>query len=184
MNIPSDDVGLLLKALNFSAKKHSNQRRKGQDATPYINHPIQVAEILWQIGGIHDMIVIIAALLHDTLEDTDATTEEIERLFGKAILNVVLEVTDDKTLPKMERKRLQIQNAPHKSIFAKQLKLADKICNINDIIHSPPHTWSPQRQQEYIAWTQQVIAGIRGTNAALENYYDDCVMAFHRSTKI
>jgi len=184
MNISSDDVGLLLKALHFSAKKHSNQRRKGQDAAPYINHPIQVAEILWQIGGIHDMIVIIAALLHDTLEDTDATPEEIKHLFGEAVLNLVLEVTDNKTLPKMERKRLQVQNTPHKSTRAKQIKLADKICNINDIIHSPPQSWSPQRQQEYIAWTQQVIAGSRGTNAALENYYDECVMAFHRSTKI
>lgn len=165
--------------MRFAAEKHRHQRRKGQDASPYINHPIQVAGTLWEVGDIHDIVVIIAALLHDTLEDTDATCEEIQTLFGNDVLQVVLEVTDDKTLPKMERKRLQVENAPHKSIRAKQLKLADKICNVYDIIHAPPHNWSLQRRQEYITWSEQVVVGLRGTNAALESYYDTLVTLFH-----
>lgn len=165
--------------MRFSAEKHRLQRRKGLEASPYINHPIHVAETLWEVGGIRDIVVIIAALLHDTLEDTDTTHEEIQTLFGNDVLQVILEVTDDKTLPKMERKRLQIENAPHKSIRAKQLKLADKICNVYDITYAPPHNWSLQRRQEYITWSEQVVAGLRGTNAALEAYYDTLVSLFY-----
>ena len=172
MIFTTDDVTLLFKALQFSADKHRDQRRKGEDATPYINHPIEVAMTLWNIGKVYDIPTLAAALLHDTIEDTETTSEEIEQLFGSDVLSIVLEVTDDKSLPKLERKRLQIINAPHKSIQAKQLKLADKACNIRDIIHAPPKDWSRQRCQEYVLWSEKVVAGLRGINPPLEAYYD------------
>ena len=171
----TDDISLLLAALKFAAKKHRDQRRKDQGVTPYINHPIQVAETLWFQGNVRDMITIVGALLHDTLEDTNATAEEIRQQFGEQVLALVQEVTDDKSLPKLERKRLQIEHAPHQSARAKQVKLADKICNVTDIINSPPHNWSLKRCQEYIDWSKQVVAGLRGINPALEACYDAIV---------
>ena len=171
----TDDISLLLAALKFAAKKHRDQRRKDQGATPYINHPIEVAETLWFQGNVRDMITIVGALLHDTLEDTNATAEEIRQQFGEQVLALVQEVTDDKSLPKLERKRLQIEHAPHQSARAKQVKLADKICNVTDSINSPPHNWSLKRCQEYIDWSKQVVAGLRGINPALEACYDAIV---------
>ena len=167
-----EDVTLLLTALKFSAEKHRHQRRKDQETSPYINHPIQVAELLWQQGGIRDIVTIVGALLHDTLEDTNATPEEINKLFGAEVLTLVQEVTDDKSLPKPQRKRLQIELASYKSIRAKQVKLADKICNVYDITYSPPQAWSLDRRQEYLEWSEQVVAGLRGINPLLESYYD------------
>jgi guanosine-3',5'-bis(diphosphate) 3'-pyrophosphohydrolase len=167
-----EDVTLLLTALKFSAEKHRHQRRKDQEISPYINHPIQVAELLWQQGGIRDIVTIVGALLHDTLEDTNTTPAEIEALCGAEVLALVQELTDDKSLPKSQRKRLQIELAPHKSTRAKQVKLADKICNVDDITHYPPQSWSLQRRQEYLKWSEQVVAGLRGINPALESYYD------------
>ncbi len=168
----SDDLGLLLKALRFSAEKHRDQRRKDRNASPYINHPIQVAHVLWEIGQVRDVITLSGALLHDTLEDTNATAEEIRQLCGEEVLALVQEVTDDKKLSKVQRKRQQIEQAPHKSKRAKELKLADKICNVSDIAHSPPQHWSTKRRQEYLQWSEQVIAGLRGVNPLLEHYYD------------
>jgi len=168
----ADEMSLFLTALKFAAVKHSNQRRKNRQATPYINHPIEVAEILWQIGGVGDMVIIAGALLHDTLEDTDTTPAEIKNLFGAEVLALVEEVTDDKALPKQQRKRLQIESAAYKSLRAKQLKLADKICNAHDIGHSPPQGWSLQRCEMYLDWTEKVVVGLRGINPKLELHYD------------
>lgn len=173
MTFGENDIDLILKAIKFSAEKHKDQRRKDAEASPYINHPIQVAELLWRVGGVRDTVVILGALLHDTIEDTETTPEEIESLFGEDVLDVVLEVTDDKRLPKMERKRLQIEQAPHKSLRARQLKLADKICNVRDITHSPPKDWTLERRLEYFDWTEKVVNGIRGSNASLEKLYDE-----------
>jgi len=168
-----DSAGMILKALRFSAEKHSDQRRKDAKSSPYINHPIQVAETLWEVGGVRDNALLVAALLHDTIEDTDATPEEIKRAFGEEVLGLVLEVTDDKSLPKQIRKQLQIENAAKKSLKAKLLKLADKLCNIHDLIHSPPSSWSLKRRQEYLAWSEKVVRGVRGTNKDLEARYDE-----------
>jgi guanosine-3',5'-bis(diphosphate) 3'-pyrophosphohydrolase len=170
--IPEKEVGLLLTALRFSADKHRNQRRKDALKSPYINHPIEVAETLWSVGGIRDLPVLIAAVLHDTIEDTDTIPEEIQRHFGEAVLRLVLEVTDNKRLPKLERKRLQIEMASHKSPLAKCIKLADFVCNLRDMDQSPPADWPLERIQDYVLWTEKVVAGLRGTNPALENYYD------------
>jgi len=168
----SENTGLLIKALRFSADKHRYQRRKDQAQSPYINHPIEVAQLLWDVGGVRDINILLAALLHDTIEDTQTRPEEIRSIFGDEVLSLVLEVTDDKSLPKSERKRLQIENAPHKSIGAKLIKLADKSCNVRDLAGSPPKDWSLERRREYLLWTEQVVNGLRGTNMALEAYYE------------
>jgi len=170
--IPEQEFGLFLTALRFSADRHRHQRRKDPAKSPYINHPIEVAELLWSVGGIREMNVLIAAVLHDTIEDTDTSPEEIQRHFGEAVLAPVLEVSDNKNLPKAERKRLQIETAPHKSVPAKCIKLADSICNLRDIYQTPPEGWPLERIQEYLLWTEKVVAGLRGTNPELEKTYD------------
>lgn len=164
--------GSLLQAILFAAEKHRDQRRKGADQAPYINHPIAVAEILWRVGGIRDEVTLQAAILHDTVEDTDTTLEELERLFGTEVRDVVMEATDDKSLPKAERKRLQIAHASHKSIRARAVKIADKISNLGDIIRTPPPDWTAKRICEYVLWSEQVVAGLRGYHPALEAAYD------------
>jgi guanosine-3',5'-bis(diphosphate) 3'-pyrophosphohydrolase len=168
-----DATGMVLKALRFSAEKHNDQRRRDSKSSPYINHPIQVAETLWRVGGVRDGAVLTAAILHDTIEDTDATPAEIEREFGKEVLGLVLEVTDDKSLPKEVRKQLQIENAAKKSPRAKLIKLADKICNVYDLVHFPPTSWSLKRKQEYLIWSEKVVHGVRGSSKELEDRYDE-----------
>ena len=167
-----DSTGLILKAFRFASEKHNEQRRKDAKASPYINHPIQVAEILWMIGDVRDVTLLVASILHDTIEDTATKPDEIRLLFGEDVLSLVLEVTDDKSLPKQVRKQLQVEHAPHKTQKAKLLKLADKISNVQDIITSPPRDWSLKRKQEYLLWTEQVVAGLRGVNENLERHYD------------
>lgn len=167
-----NSVGLILKAIRFSAEKHNDQRRKDSRSSPYINHPIQVAEMLWTVGEVRDSALLIAAILHDTIEDTATAPEEIKNEFGDDVLALVLEVTDDKTLAKQVRKQLQIESAAHKTQNAKLLKLADKICNVRDLIDSPPRNWSLERRREYLLWSENVVAGLRGVNAGLENHFD------------
>jgi len=171
----SNDSLVLLKAIHFSADKHRDQRRKNVEASPYINHPIDVAEMLARVGKVENLDVIVAAILHDTIEDTDTTPEEIESLFGKRVLSLVQEVTDDKSLPKSVRKQLQVLHAPHKSPGAKLIKIADKISNLLDLAHSPPVTWSHQRKLEYIDWSEQVVSGLRGSNTRLDELFDQVV---------
>lgn len=166
-------VGPLLTAIHFAADKHRDQRRKDEDASPYINHPIEVAEVLARIGGVKDLITLQGAILHDTIEDTNTTPDELEAAFGAEVRKVVQEVTDDTTLPKADRKRLQIEHSPHLSVRAKHIKLGDKIATVRSVVDTPPATWPLSRRKEYLEWTEQVIAGLRGTNAPLENYYDE-----------
>ena len=172
MMFGTDDISLILRAVKFSADKHRKQRRKGVEELPYINHPIAVAETLWRVGEVRDLSVIVAGLLHDTVEDTDTTPAEIETLFGGQIRALVEEVTDNKSLEKAERKRLQIEHAPRLSKGAKQIKLADKIANIYDVAFAPPPDWQRERRVEYLSWADQVVAGLRGCNARLEENYD------------
>lgn len=167
------DVAKLIKAADYAAKKHRSQRRKGADGDPYINHPLQVAKLLTEVGGITDVDVLTAAILHDVVEDTETTPEEIEKTFGARVRGLVMEVTDDKSLPKAERKRLQIEHAPHLSDDAKQIKIADKYSNISDIMHNPPDDWSDERRSEYIKWGAEVFAGLRGVNPALDQALEE-----------
>jgi guanosine-3',5'-bis(diphosphate) 3'-pyrophosphohydrolase len=163
---------ILLKAVQFAAGKHQAHRRKDVDASPYINHPIGVAHLLADIGGVTDLDTLVAAVLHDTIEDTETTPGELEEQFGRAVRDLVEEVTDDKTLEKAVRKQLQIEHAPHLTPGAKAIKLADKIENTRDLIESPPADWSLARRIEYLDWAEKVVAGCRGTNGALEKLYD------------
>ena len=167
------DLVRLFDALNFSAEKHRNQHRKGVEASPYINHPIEVAHVLVKEGAVEDETTLIAALLHDTIEDTDATREEVEVKFGKEIIDLVMEVTDDKRLEKEERKALQVKHAPQLSRRAKVIKIADKICNIREILERPPRDWTLERKQEYLDWSRRVVEGCRGSNKNLERCFDD-----------
>lgn len=163
----------VIKAADFAAIKHKNQRRKDPEATPYINHPIGVCNILINEGGVTDPIVLQAALLHDTVEDTDTTLDEIEENFGKAVRDIVDEVSDDKDLPKMERKRLQMVHAPHKSHGAKLVKLADKLYNLRDLNRTLPDSWTEERAQEYFVWASHVVHGLKGSNEILESKLDE-----------
>ncbi|XP_044599021.1 guanosine-3',5'-bis(diphosphate) 3'-pyrophosphohydrolase MESH1 isoform X2 [Cotesia glomerata] len=168
-------LSLIIKCTNFAAKKHKNQRRHDYEATPYINHPIGVANILTEEGKVYDPNVIVAALLHDTVEDTDTSIEEIEREFGPKIKSIVAEVTDDKSLPSQERKRLQVVHTPYISHEAKLVKLADKIYNLRDLQRCTPVGWTSTRVQNYFQWSKDVIQGCRGTNDKLENIFDGIV---------
>jgi guanosine-3',5'-bis(diphosphate) 3'-pyrophosphohydrolase len=169
----SAPVSVVLAASAFAAHKHRDQRRKGKDASPYINHPIAVANVLANEAAITDATTLAAALLHDTIEDTDTTVEELEGEFGLEIAAVVLEVTDDKKLPKQVRKRLQIEHAATLSRNAKLVKLADKICNLRDMSRSPPVDWPIERRAEYFAWAKNVVDQIRGVSPVLESLFDD-----------
>ncbi len=166
------DFAVFLQALHFAASKHSDQRRKGVEASPYINHPIEVAELIARVGQVTDLVVLQSAILHDTIEDTMTTGEELETLFGIEVRRVVEEVTDDKSLPKAERKQLQIEHAAHLSPRAQLVKLADKISNVRGVTETPPADWSLERRREYLDWTERVVAGLRGCNASLEALYD------------
>lgn len=167
----------LLKAASFAADKHSDQRRKNVGASPYINHPLAVATCLANEVGVTDPELLAAALLHDTVEDTDTSLDELTACFGPTVSALVAEVTDDKSLPKARRKELQIEHAPHKSVQAKQLKIADKICNIRDLDHDSPVGWELARKIQYIDWAERVVAGCRGVNPALDQLFDFTVQA-------
>jgi len=163
----------ILAAVAFAAHKHRDQRRKDESASPYINHPIALANVLANEAGIDDERVLIAAILHDTIEDTDTTEQELVREFGQEIAGIVLEVSDDKTLSKSERKRLQVEHASTISRRAKLVKLADKICNLRDVAGSPPSGWSLSRKQDYFDWAKEVVDGLRGVHPALEHIFDE-----------
>jgi guanosine-3',5'-bis(diphosphate) 3'-pyrophosphohydrolase len=165
----------LLKAIAFAADRHRRQRRKDAEASPYINHPIAVATVLAVEGEVSDEVTLLAAALHDTVEDTQTTFEELEEHFGPEVAGLVRELTDDKSASKKERKRLQIEHAPQASSRAKQLKIADKICNIRDITVSPPADWSLERRSEYLTWSEQVVAGCRHVNAKLDQAFDKAI---------
>jgi guanosine-3',5'-bis(diphosphate) 3'-pyrophosphohydrolase len=167
-------LSLLFKALSFSAEKHTKQRRKDIDKTPYINHPISLANILAQRWVI-DENVLCAAILHDTIEDTETTVDELQEHFGEKITSIVLEVTDDKSLEKSLRKQKQVEHAASISHEAKLVKLADKIANITDIINTPPADWSTDRKKEYFEWAKAVVDNLRGAHQGLEKDFDDLI---------
>ena len=161
------DLCKIIRAIEFTAFKHRNQRRKDKDEIPYINHSIETLSILWRIGKVRYVPILVAIILHDIIKEADTKPEEILYIFGQEVFDLVMEVTDDKSLPKEEIKRLQIDNAPNKSTGAKLISIADKISNVN----SWPD-WPKERFAEYLDWTEDVMKGLRNTNQELENYYD------------
>lgn len=170
-----------MEAASYAARQHTGQTRKGERAEPYINHPLEVANLLANVGKVEDIDILIAAILHDTIEDTGSTADELVKRFGERVTGFVLDVTDDKSLPKAVRKQKQIEHAPHLTPEAKQIKLADKISNITDITNSPPADWSYERRHEYIDWGVAVVAGLRGSNVDLENHFDSLVAKARRT---
>lgn len=172
---PNIDAGLplVLRALAFAAHRHVDQRRKGARQEPYVNHLVEVALLLADPGGVTDARILAAGALHDTVEDTGTTPAELEAQFGAAIAALVAEVTDDKSLPKAERKRLQVVHAPHASPGAQQIKMADKISNLRALTTMPPVGWNLERQQAYLDWAVTVVAGCRAANPALAALFDE-----------
>ena len=171
MNLP-----LVLHALEFATEKHRGQVRKDADATPYIQHPIALASLLWEVG-VHDAEVLAAAILHDTIEDTPTTHTELEEKFGRAVADLVAEVTDDKREPKAVRKQKQIDHAAHLSTGARLVKLADKICNLRDVANSPPADWPIERRREYFEWARAVVERIPEKHARLAALFDEAYAA-------
>lgn len=169
----SQTVLSLVRALEFAARRHTDQRRKGVRAEPYINHLAEVAALLAEATDGTDSELVVAGLLHDAIEDTDATREDIEQAFGPDVAGLVVEVTDDKRLHKHERKRQQVETAPHKSARGKMIKIADKTSNLRAMIDSPPADWSLRRRLEYFEWADAVVAGCRGVNPRLEVWFDE-----------
>jgi guanosine-3',5'-bis(diphosphate) 3'-pyrophosphohydrolase len=167
------DIALVLKAASFAAHKHRDQRRKDEQASPYINHPLALANILANEGGVNDTATLCAALLHDTIEDTETTADELRESFGETVASVVLEVTDDKSITdKAVRKQLQVEHAAGISDPAKRVKLADKIANLRDIVATPPSDWTLERRRQYFDWAKSVIDRLRGVDARLEAVFD------------
>ena len=169
----SEELSLLVKAIAFAARKHKDQRRKDEAASPYINHPLALADVLVHEGGVTDIQTIVAAVLHDTIEDTETTSAEIEARFGPEVCAIVDEVTDDKSLGRRACKQAQIDKAPSLSHRARAVKLADKICNLRDMADNPPAGWDLARRQAYFDWAATVIEGLRGEYPALEAVFDE-----------
>ena len=163
-------VGLVLisRAADFAAERHKDIRRKGAGAIPYINHLAEVARLLAVTTHGADAELVAAGWLHDTVEDTATSREELILTFGDDVAALVMEVTDDKSLPKGERKRLQVVKTPAKTARAKMIKLADLTSNLRQL----PDDWEVQRVQEYFEWADKVAAGCRGINPELEQIFD------------
>ena len=168
----NDGVVLVTRAADFAARRHVDQRRKGAAREPYINHLVEVAALLAEAMDGADAALVAAGFLHDTLEDTPTEYEELQALFGNDVASLVAEVTDDKSLPKAERKRLQIANAAKKSKRARLIKIADKTSNLRALAASPPADWDVRLVAEYIEWAEQVVARCRNLNAKLEHAFD------------
>lgn len=163
-------------AVVFATQKHQGQVRKDSQASPYVTHPLAVARMLYTLGKIYDTSILVAAVLHDTIEDTNTTEAEIREQFGEETLSIVLELTDDKSLAKNIRKQHQVMHASKLSSKAKTIKLGDKLTNCQDILQSPPKNWTISRRQEYIQWAADVVAQIRSTNPHLEAAFDEMLL--------
>jgi (p)ppGpp synthase/HD superfamily hydrolase len=167
----------LAQAYNFAAAKHVKQRRKGEAAEPYINHLAEVAELVAQATRATDPEIIVAAVLHDTVEDTETTFDELKAYFGERVASLVAEVTDDKALPKQTRKDLQVEHAAHASRGAQIIKLADKTSNVRALGTSPPKGWSAERITEYVEWAGRVVDACRKADPWLAGQFDAAAAA-------
>ena len=172
-------MNLVLKATQFAALKHREQKRK-DGKTPYIIHPISVAMILAEIGGVDDPEILSAALLHDTIEDTDTSAQELDKEFGPRIRIIVEELTDNNQLTISQRRQLQIDNAPHLSKDATLVKIADKTSNVSDVIKNPPPEWNQKRCTEYVDRTEAVINNCQKVNQDLENHFFELITEYRK----
>lgn len=179
--MPERSEQLILRAASFAAEQHRNQRRKGAGKRPYINHPLEVAERLAEVAEVTDAEILAAALLHDTVEDTTATAQDIQREFGDRVAALVAEVTDDKSLEKAERKRQQIVHAAHLSQDAGLIKISDKTSNVLDLVRDPPPDWPHERLVAYLDWSEAVIAGLTDPHPALLEHFHAAIAAGRRA---
>jgi len=175
---PNEPVQAILSAALFAAEKHAGQRRKGDAAEPYVNHLLEVAALVAMALPEPDTNVVIAALLHDSIEDAGVTAEDLALRFGADVADLVSEVTDDKSLPKQERKRLQVENAPKKTPRAQMIKLADKISNLRSMLSSPPANWDFERKKEYFTWARRVVDGLTAPDPMLKAEFERTVSKF------
>ena len=172
-------MNLVLKATQFAALKHRYQRRK-DGKTPYIIHPISVAMILSEIGSIEDPEILSAALLHDTLEDTDTSAHELDKNFGSRVRIIVEELTDNDMLTFSQSKQMQIENAPYLSKNATLVRIADKISNVSDVIENPPPEWNQKRCNKYVDWAEAVMNNCQKVNQDLENHFFELLTEYRK----
>lgn len=173
----------VIDAILFAATSHAGQFRK-DSITPYINHPVEVMHLLAHTGNISDNEILMAAVLHDVLEDTDVTAEELSERFGQRVTDIVIELTDDNSLAKEERKRQQLLTCKGLSYEAKVIRISDKICNVYDILYAPPGNWDIERRRAYLEWANSVVSLIRGTNEQLETHFDELIIESVRNLEI
>ncbi len=176
------NLSVVMKAALRAAHWHTAQRRKGAAAEPYVNHLLEVADLVAEATGGTDINLVVAALLHDAVEDQPVSRATIAAEFGEEVASLVMEVTDDKSLPKADRKRLQIEHAPHKSPRAAVIKLADKTSNMRALASSPPADWPMQRRQDYVRHAREVVAGLPGENEFLRTRFAAAADAADRAT--
>ena len=174
----SHQIQNILFAAHYAAEKHAQQRRKGAAGEPYVNHLLEVSHLVSTSLSSPDTNLVIASLLHDVIEDADVTEEELAQKFGSDVADLVAEVTDDKSLPKAERKRLQIEHAPTLSGRAQTIKLADKISNLRSILTSPPTNWDSPRKREYFDWAKRVVDGLTAPNPILKDEFEKTFRRF------
>lgn len=165
------DVGLVSAAAEFAARQHGGQQRKGRSDEPYVSHLAEVANMLAIVTEGKDAELVAAGWLHDTIEDTGTTREELAAKFGERVASLVVEVTDDMSLSTDERRRRQIEDAPKKSSSAKLIKIADKISNVRARIVSDPSQAEREDLADYFGWADKVVAGCKGNNAKLDQMY-------------
>jgi guanosine-3',5'-bis(diphosphate) 3'-pyrophosphohydrolase len=168
-------IRLVSEAAELAARRHNGQRRKGRGEEPYINHLAEVANMLCAVTNGEDAELVAAAWLHDTVEDSDTTYDELAQRFGLRVAGLVVECTDDMSLPKSERRQRQIADTPKKSHAARLIKIADKISNIRARIFADPSGEQREELADYVAWAEQVVAGCRGGNATLDALFDEAV---------
>ncbi len=178
-----DTISTVLRAAERAAHWHTEQRRKGAAQEPYINHLLEVARLVAEATGGADTNLVIAALLHDAVEDQPVSRAAIAQEFGEDVAALVMEVTDDKTLPKVQRKRLQVEHAAEKSPRAAILKLADKTSNLTALALSPPASWSAARRLDYVQWARDVAAGLKVENPWLQSRFADAADAAERAAR-
>jgi (p)ppGpp synthase/HD superfamily hydrolase len=171
------EIQAILSAARYAAEKHAGQKRKGAAGEPYVNHVIEVAHLVSTVAS-GDVNVVIAGLLHDVIEDTDVTAADMSKRFGQDVTTLVMEMTDDKSLPKEERKRLQIEHAPKMSARAQIIKLADKISNLQSILSSPPANWDYERKKKYFEWGKQVVDALSSPNPSLKAEFEKTYQRF------
>lgn len=179
----SEGLSLVIRAARFASSRHAGQERKGIDGGPYFDHPLEVASLLASVGRVDDPVILAAALLHDTLEDTETSPEELEEQFGQLVRRLVEEVSDDKSLPRGERKELQVERSRQYSPGARLIRIADKISNLRGVRDRPPPEWSADRRREYLEWAARVIRNCRGTSPPLEKLFDETAASLEESAQ-